>query len=163
MPSFDIVSEIDAHELNNAVDQGNREIGTRFDFKGSDASFELNEKEFEIELTAQEPFQLKQMIDILQLKLSKRGIELGSLDIQEPNTQGREAKQIVKVKQGIETPLAKDIVKLIKNSKHKVQTAINGDKLRVTGAKRDDLQQVITLLKQTPSITLPLQFINFRD
>jgi uncharacterized protein YajQ (UPF0234 family) len=161
MPSFDIVSEIDQHELANAVDQANREIGTRFDFKGVKAEFEL--KELEINLSAEEVFQLKQMLEILELKLSKRGIELGSLDIKPHNTQGREAKQTIKVVEGIETALAKEIIKLIKDTKIKVQTSINGDKLRVTGTKRDDLQQVIALLRQDNTITLPLQYINFRD
>lgn len=161
MPSFDIVSEINHHELANAVDQANREIGTRFDFKGVNAKFEL--KDLEIQLTAEEAFQLKQMQDILEIKLSKRGIELGSLEVKPISTQGREAKQTIKVIEGIETTLAKEIVKLIKDSKLKVQAAINGDKLRVTGNKRDDLQQVIALLKQNSTITLPLQYINFRD
>ena len=161
MPSFDIVSEINQHELANAVDQANREISTRFDFKGINAKFEL--KDLEIQLTAEEVFQLKQMQDILEIKLSKRGIELGSLEIKPPSHQGREARQTIKVIEGIETPLAKEIVKLIKDSKLKVQASITGDKLRVTGNKRDDLQQAIALLKQTSSITLPLQYINFRD
>lgn len=161
MPSFDIVSEVDRHELSNALDQASRELTTRFDFKGVKAAFELTD--LEIQLSAEEAFQLKQMLDILQLKLSKRGIELGSLEILPPSLQGREAKQIVKVRQGLDAPLAKDIVKLIKNAKLKVQAAINGDKIRVTGAKRDDLQQVMGLLRETKSIVLPLQFNNFRD
>ena len=161
MPSFDIVSEVDRHELTNAVDQANREIGTRFDFKGIDAKFTLTD--LKIELFAEENFQLKQMIDILQLKLSKRGIEMGSLDIQPVVTQGREARQIVNVRQGIETPIAKDIIKLIKDTKLKVQSSINGDKVRVTGTKRDDLQEVMAHLRQAKNISLPLQYINFRD
>lgn len=161
MPSFDIVSEVDRHELSNALDQASRELTTRFDFKGVKAAFEITD--LEIQLTAEEPFQLKQMLDILQLKLSKRGIEMGSLEILPANIQGREAKQIVKVRQGIETTLAKEIVKIIKNAKLKVQAAINGDKIRVTGGKRDDLQEVMALLRSTKSITLPLQYNNFRD
>ncbi len=161
MPSFDIVSEVDRHELSNALDQASRELTTRFDFKGVKAAFEITD--LEIQLTAEEPFQLKQMLDILQLKLSKRGIEMGSLEILPANIQGREAKQLVKVRQGIETTLAKEIVKIIKNAKLKVQAAINGDKIRVTGAKRDDLQEVMALLRSTKSITLPLQYNNFRD
>lgn len=161
MPSFDIVSEINRHELVNAVDQANRELSTRFDFKGVEASFLLTE--LEILITAQEPFQLKQMLDILQLKLSKRGIELGSLDIKEHELDGRKAKQKVIVREGIEGALAKDMVKIIKESKIKVQASIQGDKVRVSGNKRDDLQQVMALLRNTKSITLPLQFNNFRD
>lgn len=161
MPSFDIVSEVDRHELSNALDQASRELTTRFDFKGVKAAFEITD--LEIQLTAEEPFQLKQMLDILQLKLSKRGIEMGSLEILPANIQGREAKQLVKIRQGIETTLAKEIVKIIKNAKLKVQAAINGDKIRVTGGKRDDLQEVMALLRSTKSITLPLQYNNFRD
>jgi uncharacterized protein YajQ (UPF0234 family) len=161
MPSFDIVSEINRHELVNAVDQANREISTRFDFKGADANFELTE--LKIQLIASEEFQLKQMVDILQLKLAKRGIELGSLEIKPPELEGRKAKQTIEVREGIETTLAKDIVKKIKDSKIKVQASIQGDKVRVTGNKRDDLQETMALLRNTPSITLPLQFNNFRD
>lgn len=161
MPSFDIVSEINHHELANALDQANREISTRFDFKGVEASFTLTD--LKIQLIAEEEFQLKQMLDILQLKLAKRGIELGSLDIKTPETEGRKAKQTIEVKEGIETTLAKEIVKIIKDSKIKVQGSIQGDKVRVTGNKRDDLQEAIALLKSTKSITLPLQFNNFRD
>jgi len=161
MPSFDIVSEINRHELVNAVDQANRELSTRFDFKGVEASFELTD--LKIQLIAQEAFQLKQMLDMLQLKLSKRGIEMGSLEIKAPELEGRKAKQLVEVREGIETDLAKTIVKIVKDSKIKVQASIQGDKVRVSGNKRDDLQQAIALLRSNNSITLPLQFNNFRD
>lgn len=160
MPSFDVVSEVDMHEVTNAVDQANREINTRFDFKGSDARFEQSEEK--ITLFAQNEFQLKQMLDILQIKLSKRGIAIGSLDIGEHETNIKEAKQVIKIIQGIETELAKKLVKAIKESKLKVQAAIQGEKIRITGKKRDDLQEAIALLR-TQKIDLPLQYNNFRD
>jgi len=160
MPSFDIVSEIDLHEVTNAVDQANREVGTRFDFKGSNASFEL--KESVITLVGENEFQLQQMRDILQPRLAKRGVDLLCLKIDPPQTTGRQAKQTLTLRQGIDTPLAKQIVKLIKDSKMKVQAAIQGDQVRVTGKKRDDLQEAIALLKKS-DLELPLQFTNFRD
>lgn len=160
MPSFDVVSEADMQEVRNAVDQANREVGTRFDFKGTGAEFEL--KEEVITLRAQTEFQLQQMSDILKTKLVKRGIALGSLDIGKVETTLNEARQTVKIKQGIETELAKKIVKIIKDSKMKVQAAIQGEQIRVTGKKRDDLQEAIALLREQ-KIDLPLQFTNFRD
>ncbi len=160
MPSFDVVSEIDHHELSNAVDQANREVGTRFDFKGTGAQFELEDNV--IKLTAQADFQLKQMHDILFNKLAKRGIDLKALDIQDPEITINAARQNILVKEGIATDIAKQIVKKIKAAKMKVQAAIQGDSVRVTGKKRDDLQVAIALLKES-DFDLPLQFKNFRD
>ncbi len=160
MPSFDVVSEVDHHELSNAVDQANREVGTRFDFKGSGAQFEL--KETVIELTAQAEFQLGQMLDILYSKLAKRGIDTAALETDEPVVMAKTATQNATVREGIDTPLAKKMVKQIKDAKMKVQAQIQGDQLRVTGKKRDDLQAVIALLKEA-DVGLPLQFKNFRD
>lgn len=160
MPSFDIVSEVDLQEVRNAVDQANREVSTRFDFKGSNAKIEHSETK--INLTAQNEFQLKQMLDILEAKLIKRGIGIGSLTIGKINTNLNEARQEIIIKQGIESELAKKIVKIIKDSKIKVQTAIQGEQVRITGKKRDDLQEAIALMRQQ-KIELPLQFTNFRD
>jgi cyclic-di-GMP-binding protein len=160
MPSFDVVSKVESHELSNAVDQANREVTTRFDFKGTDAKFEL--KENTITLTAPSDFQLKQMIEMLQGKMVKRQIDIKSLDIKDPSTNLSEAKQEVHVKQGIDQGLAKKITKAIKESKLKVQAAIQGEQVRVTGKKRDDLQEAIAFLKDT-SLDQPIQFDNFRD
>ncbi len=160
MPSFDIVSEVDLQEVRNAVDQANRVIQTRFDFKEVDASFEL--KGEEIELRAEQEFQLNQMLDILREKLAKRGVDVKALDVKEPVTSLNAARQQVLVQQGIPSDVAKKIVKEIKATKLKVQAQIQGDQLRVTGKKRDDLQQVIALLREK-DYSLPLQFKNFRD
>ncbi len=160
MPSFDVVSDFDAHEASNAVDQSNREVHTRFDFKGTGSKYELEGQL--ITLTTQSDFQLKQMLDILRQKLSKRGIDVGCMKEEEPEITLSQARQIVLLRKGIETLLAKSLVKTIKGSKLKVQTAIQGDKLRVSGKKRDDLQSVISLLKDT-DVDLPLQYENFRD
>jgi uncharacterized protein YajQ (UPF0234 family) len=160
MPSFDVVSDFDAHEARNGVDQANREVTTRFDFKGTGSKFELDDEI--ISLTTQSDFQLKQMMDILHQKLSKRGIDIGCLDEQEPEFSGSEARQKVIMRRGIDTDRARKLVKQIKGAKLKVQAAIQGDKLRVSGKKRDDLQTVIAMLKDT-DIGLPLQYENFRD
>ena len=160
MPSFDVVSEIDQHEAANAVDQANREVGTRFDFKGSDANFEL--KESVITMTAQAEFQLKQMLDVLQIKLSKRGIDITCLKIDPPQVAGKEARQLVTLRQGLDAPLAKKVVQAIKDSKLKVQASIQGEQVRISGKKRDDLQDVMALLRGG-KFELPLQFNNFRD
>ena len=160
MPSFDVISEVEMHEATNAVDQANREVSTRFDFKGSDARFELNESV--ITLHAEVEFQLQQMLDMLQNKLHKRNVDIACLEIGEPQTIGRRAQQTVTLRQGIDTPLAKKIVKMIKDKKLKVQAAIQGEKIRVTGKKRDDLQQVMAFLREA-DIDLPLQFDNLRD
>lgn len=160
MPSFDVVSEVDHHELSNGVDQANREVTTRFDFKGTGSNFELADQV--ITMNTESEFQLQQMYDMLCNKLVKRGIDIACLEKHEAVIQARSATQAVKVREGIETPIAKDMVKLIKQSKAKVQAAIQGDQLRVTGKKRDDLQQVIALLKGA-NLDTPLQFKNFRD
>ncbi len=160
MPSFDIVSQVDMHELGNAVDQANREVKTRFDFKGTGAVFELVDNQ--IVLKAEVEFQLQQMMDILRAKLAKRSVDVASLDPQEPQISGSDARQTVVVRQGIETDLGRKLVKMIKQEKLKVQSAIQGDQVRVTGKKRDDLQQVIALLRDA-DVDLPLQYINFRD
>ena len=160
MPSFDVVSDFDSHEASNGVDQANREVTTRFDFKGTGSKYELEDGV--ILLTTQSDFQLKQMMDILHQKLSKRGIDLGCLDEQEPEFSGSEARQNVIMRRGIDTDRARKLVKQIKGAKMKVQAAIQGDKLRISGKKRDDLQAVIAMLKET-EIGLPLQYENFRD
>lgn len=160
MPSFDIVSEVDMHEATNAVDQANREVGNRFDFKGSNASFEL--KESDIHLEAQSEVQLKQMRDILRSKMSRRDIDIKCLDLGDVTATGTIARQNIGMKQGISKELGKKITKLIKDSKIKVQASIQDEKVRVNGKKRDDLQQVITLLKEK-EMDQPLQFLNFRD
>lgn len=160
MPSFDIVSEVDKHELTNAVDQMNREVGNRFDFKGSDAKVEL--KDGEMHLQAETDFQVKQMHDIVYKKLIARNIDISCLEKSKIEERGMRAYQTIKVREGIDKELAKTIVKLIKDSKLKVQAAIQGEQLRVTGKKRDDLQQVMALLKSS-DIEMPLQYNNFRD
>jgi len=160
MPTFDVVSEFDAHEASNAVDQANREVGNRFDFKGTGSIYELDGQV--ISMTSQSDFQLQQMLDILRQKLTKRGIDIACMQEEEPEITGSEARQKIILRQGIETLLAKDLVKQIKVSKLKVQTSIQGEKLRVSGKKRDDLQSVIALLKKA-DIDLPLQYNNFRE
>jgi uncharacterized protein YajQ (UPF0234 family) len=160
MPSFDVVSEFDAHEASNAVDQANREVTTRFDFKGTGSKYTL-EGDI-ISVNSQTDFQLKQMADILRQKLSKRGIDIACLKEEEPEITGSEARQNIIMRQGLDTPLAKELVKKIKSSKIKVQSSIQGEKLRISGKKRDDLQAVIALLKDSDT-ELPLQYENFRD
>ena len=160
MPSFDVVSEVNHHELSNGVDQANREVTTRFDFKGTGSNFELNDQL--ITMNTESDFQLQQMYDMLCNKLVKRGIDIACLEKGEPVIQARTATQTVKVNEGIDTPVAKNMVKLIKQSKTKVQAAIQGEQLRVTGKKRDDLQAIIALLKDA-NLGIPLQYKNFRD
>jgi len=160
MPSFDVVSEVDMHEVTNAVDQANREVSTRFDFKGTNARFDLAESV--VSMKAEAEFQLQQMLDILQSKLNRRGVDIACLELDEPQQSGKEMQQMVTIRQGLDSDLARKIVKLIKEAKLKVQAAIQGDKVRVTGKKRDDLQNVIALLKDA-KIDLPLQYNNFRD
>jgi uncharacterized protein YajQ (UPF0234 family) len=160
MPSFDVVSEVDMHEVTNAVDQANREVTTRFDFKGTNARYELNESV--VSMKAEAEFQLQQMLDILQTKLNRRGVDIACLQLAEPQQSGKEVRQEVTIRQGLDSVLSKKIVKLIKDAKLKVQAAIQGDKVRVTGKKRDDLQQVIAMLKEA-KLELPLQYTNFRD
>ena len=161
MPSFDIVSEVDKHELRNAVDQSNREVQTRFDFKDANASYELND--LSIVMSATSDFQLKQMLDILIQKAAKRSIDVDAIDAGTAETALNSARQNVTIRHGIDTDSARKIVKIIKNAKMKVQAAIQGEQVRVTGKKRDDLQKVIQLLKNTEEVSLPLQFNNFRD
>lgn len=160
MPSFDIVSEFDMHELTNAVDQANREVSQRFDFKGVDAKFE--QKENVVTLHAEVEFQIDQMLELLKGKLVKRKIDVTALKVDDIEMSGQRAQQKVTVQQGVETEIAKKIQKHVKDLKMKVQVAIQGDKLRVTGNKRDDLQAVIANLRQQ-NFGLPLQFNNFRD
>jgi cyclic-di-GMP-binding protein len=160
MPSFDVVSELDNHEVVNAVDQANREVNTRFDFKGTGAKFEV--ADFVVSMEAEAEFQLNQMIDILTQKLAKRGIDVACMKVEEPEIALNKARQKVVLKHGIESDLARKIVKLVKDAKLKVQSQIQGDQVRVTGKKRDDLQEAIALLKKA-ELGLPLQFTNFRD
>jgi len=160
MPSFDVVSEVDMHEMTNSVDQANREVGTRFDFKGSNARFTLAADA--ITLDASSDFQLKQMLDIFYQKAAKRGIDVGSLEEGKVEKVGMGAQQKLTVRQGLDKEMAKKIVKQIKDAKLKVQAQIQGEQVRVTGKKRDDLQQVIAFLKGA-KLGQPLQFTNFRD
>ena len=161
MPSFDVVSEIDMHELTNAVDQTNREISTRFDFKGTDSRVEKSE--LTLKLIAPTEFQVKQIDDILRTKLAKRQIDVRVLEAGKMSSNISEAQQPITVRQGIDKELAKKIVKIVKDSKLKVQAAIQGDQVRITGKKRDDLQEAIAMLRNEKSIEMPLQFTNFRD
>lgn len=160
MPSFDIVSEIDKHELTNAIDQSNREVENRFDFKNTNAKFELSESA--LLLKAQNKFQVNQMKDILLTKLSKRKIDTKCLQFEEITENLNEAQQSVKIMEGIDKEQSKKIVKIIKNSKIKVQSSIQGEQVRVTGKKRDDLQEIISHMKDS-NFPIPLQYLNFRD
>jgi len=160
MPSFDVVSDFDAQEARNAVDQANREVDTRFDFKGTGSKYAI-EADL-ITMKSQTDFQLQQMLDILRQKLAKRGINIACMDVQKPELALNEARQRVILKSGIDSMLAKKLVKTIKGSKLKVQAAVQGDKLRISGKKRDDLQAAIALLKDQ-DVELPLQYENFRD
>ena len=160
MPSFDTVSEVDLHEVSNAVDQANREIGNRYDFKGSSARVVQTEDQLTIQ--ADNEFQLNQVKDILHLKLAKRGVDLGSLEEGKLETTINQARQTLRVQQGISQDIAKRIVKLVKDARLKVQASVQGDKVRVSGKNRDDLQKVIAMLKDA-AIDLPLQYNNFRD
>jgi cyclic-di-GMP-binding protein len=160
MPSFDVVSEIDTHELTNAVDQAIRELSQRFDFKGTDATFELEDTT--VTMSAPADFQLKQMLEILKLKITKRGIDIACLEIKDPVINLATAKQLVVLKVGIDQDTGKKIARLVKDSKLKVQAQIQGDKVRVAGKKRDDLQAAIACLRKA-KFDVPLQFNNFRD
>jgi len=161
MPSFDIVSEVNKVELKNAVDQANKEIANRFDFKGSDARIE--QAELVLTLYADDDFKLKQVTDVFLNKCAKRGVDVRALDPQDvEKVSGNKVKQVVNVKNGIESEQAKKIVKLLKDSKIKVQASIQGEAVRVSGAKKDDLQAAIQLVRKSVA-DLPLQFINFRD
>ncbi|MDE1891112.1 MAG: YajQ family cyclic di-GMP-binding protein [Betaproteobacteria bacterium] len=161
MPSFDIISEVDKQEIKNAVEQTNKEVGNRFDFKGSDARVE--QTDYQLTVFADDEFKLGQVKEILNMRLVKRGIDIRSLDTKNVETiSGSKVKQQITVKVGIETELAKKIIKLLKDSKMKAQGSIQGDVVRVSGAKRDTLQEAIQLIKSA-ELGLPLQFNNFRD
>ena len=160
MPSFDVVSEVDKHALTNAVDQAQRLITNRFDFKGVDASFER--KEYEITLTADSDMQLDQMLDVLRPAMSKNGIDVSCLEIGPIKSAGKQVKRDIKVRTGIDKDLAKKIVALVKDKKLKVQASIQGEQVRVTGKKRDDLQECIAALRAA-EFGMPMQFNNFRD
>ncbi|MDI3323233.1 YajQ family cyclic di-GMP-binding protein [Pontibacterium granulatum] len=161
MPSFDVVSELDTHELTNAVDQANREIDKRYDFKGVDAKFELNDDS--IVMTAEVDFQLQQMMDVLRTKMVARKIDVRCMDVKDPEMANMRARQTIVLKQGLDQPTAKKITKMIKEDKKlKVQTQVQGEQVRVTGKKRDDLQAVIAMLREA-ELEIPLQFNNFRD
>jgi len=163
MPSFDIVSEVNHVEIRNAVEQSNKEITNRFDFKGSDARVELNEKENTLSAFADDEFKLRQVRDVLTGKLAKRGVDIRALEPGKMEAiSGNKVKETIKVREGIEQERAKSVVKLIKDSKLKVQGTIQGDLVRVSGAKKDSLQEAIALVRK--SVTdIPLQFKNFRD
>lgn len=160
MPSFDVVSEVDMQEIRNAVDQAMRELGTRFDFKNVDSGFELTGGR--IQLFAEEEFQLGQMLDILRDKLTRRGVDVRVLEPGAVEASGKQKRQHFDLKQGIDRDAARRIVKLIKDTKLKVQSQIQGDQVRVTGKKRDDLQGVMGMLKEA-DLDIPLNFNNFRD
>lgn len=160
MPSFDIVSEVDMHEVTNAVDQTNREIANRFDFKGINAT--VKQTDTGLVLESENDFQIRQMLDILHKKIAKRGIDIAALSEGEIETSLNKATQAVTIRQGIDQDSARKLVKLIKGTKLKVQSSIQGDKVRVSGKKRDELQETISMLKESDS-GLPLQYINFRD
>ena len=160
MPSFDVVSEVDKHELTNAIDQTNREVTNRFDFKGTNARVERNDNALTIIATAE--FQIKQIVDILQGRMTKRGIDIDCLDFQEVTESNNEARQNVVVREGIEKDIARKMIKLVKDSKIKVQAQIQQNQLRVSGKKRDDLQAVIAFLKGN-DYGIPLQYVNMRD
>ncbi len=160
MPSFDIESKVDLHELTNAIDQSNRVIANRYDFKEANASFEFANEV--VKLNANEAFQIDQMIPILKENLAKRGIDLKALKLGEKKISNSIASLDAEINQGINQDIAREIIKIIKSSKIKVQSSIQGDSLRVNGKKRDELQEIITLLK-SKEIEIPLQFGNFRD
>lgn len=160
MPYFDIISEVKMEEVFNAVDQAKREVTTRFDFKGSDAKFEQNDNV--VSLFAKNDFLVKQMLDILKIKLTKRKIDIKCLKEDQPKIAVNQTRQDITICQGIEQLVSKKIVKMIKDKKLKVQVSIQGEKVRVTGKKKDDLQEVMAFLRES-EIEVPLQFDNFRD
>jgi cyclic-di-GMP-binding protein len=160
MPSFDVVSEVDKHALTNAVDQASKVIVSRYDFKGVDAKFDR--KEYEITITADNEYQLDAMLDSLRSALHKNGIGVSCLELKPVKTAGKQVKKDIVVRTGLESELAKKLVKMIKDEKLKVQAAIQGDQLRISGKKRDDLQECIAFLRAA-DIELPLQYTNFRD
>jgi len=161
MPSFDVVSELDKHEVTNAVDNAMKELDRRYDLKGK-GSFEFNEKALTVTITAEADFQLEQLLDILRLSLTKRKIDIQCMEVKDAYASGKQVKQEAVLREGIDQALAKKIVSKIKESKIKVQAAIQGDQVRVTGKKRDDLQEAMALLRAA-NLDMPLQFNNFRD
>ncbi len=161
MPSFDVVSEVNMEEARNAVENAQRELTTRFDFRGVEASFEWLDKSAKV--SSESDFQIQQMLDIMRSALLKRKIDTSTLDIEDPVHSGKTFSSLVTFRQGIDAPMSKKIVKMIKASKLKVQASIQGEQVRVTGKKRDDLQGVMSLLKAADELELPLQFNNFRD
>ena len=160
MPSFDIISKFDNHEVKNAIDQANKEVTTRFDFKGTNSNFELTDDK--LIMISESTFQLQQMFSVVCSKLSRRGIDVGCMEVGDAKGSGKMMRQEITLKQGLDSLFAKKIVKLIKDKKLKVQAAIQGDKVRVTGKKRDDLQEVIQMLRDE-KLEMPLQYDNFRD
>jgi len=161
MPSFDVVSKVDRQEVDNAVNQARKEVGQRYDFKGSHTEIELEDDE--IRVVSSDEFHLKTVVDVLQGRLVRRGVSLKALEYGQPESaSGGRARQTITVRQGIDTDRARKIIKLIKGRKLKVQSQIQGDQLRVSGKKRDELQEVIRLLKEQ-DLDLPLQFVNYRD
>ena len=160
MPSFDIKSELDNHEVTNAVDQANRVLQNRFDFKGTGAEFTISDKE--INLSAKEEFQIHQMLPVLNESLAKRGVDLKSLKPGDVEVSGSSSQQVITLQEGIDKELAKKITTMIKQSKSKVQASIQGDSVRINGKKRDELQEIIQVIKDQ-NYDLPLQFVNFRD
>ena len=160
MPSFDIVSEINMEEVRNATENASRELSTRFDFRGVEASFEYKEKT--VVMKAEAEFQLQQMESMFRNACAKRGVDTSAIDVKPYDAHGKTYRQTIAFKEGIEQPMAKKIVKFVKDAKLKVQTAIQGDELRITGKKRDDLQQVISLVKSS-DLGQPFQYKNFRD
>ena len=161
MPSFDITSEVNKVELHNAIDQSNKEISNRFDFKGSDARVE--EADLVLTLFADDEFKLKQVTDVLNGKCAKRGVDVRFFDVQEPEkVSGGKLKQVINIRNGIDSDTAKRMVRTIKDAKIKVQASIQGDAVRVSGAKKDDLQAAIQLVRKTYT-EIPIQFGNFRD
>ncbi|WP_028301792.1 YajQ family cyclic di-GMP-binding protein [Oceanospirillum beijerinckii] len=160
MPSFDVVSELDMHQVTNAVDQSNRVVGNRFDFKGVDAKFVR--KDNVVEVIAESEFQVKQMLEMLQAELICREVDVKCMDVGDVVESGKTARSTVTLQEGIDADTARKIVKMIKNAKLKVQAAVQGEQVRVTGKKRDDLQQAIALLRQS-ELEVPLQYQNFRD
>ena len=161
MPSFDVVSELDKHEVTNAIDNAMKELERRYDLRGK-GDFEFREKDLTVNITADAEFQLEQMLEILKLSLTKRKIDIKCMEIKPHFASGKQVKQDVILREGIDKEMAKKIVALVKDSKIKVQAAIQGEQVRITGKKRDDLQQTMAMLKGQ-TLDLPLQFNNFRD
>lgn len=161
MPSFDVVSELDKHEVTNAVDNAAKELERRYDLRGK-GSFEFKDKELTVHLTGDADFQLEQMLEILKISLVKRKVDIKCLEEKSSYASGKQMKQDVVLREGIDKEMAKKIVALIKDSKVKVQASIQGEQVRVTGKKRDDLQEAMAILRGA-SLDLPLQFNNFRD